>query len=98
MIRHCNRYKKLKPISQDCELYYYISGADNSLTQLNPVELIDEGQKEFGQYIIKQWEIKSDLNPYTHKRVVKVTMVLSRNFLREVAKMNFNVWALLFRP
>ena len=66
---------------QDCGLYYYISGADNSLTQLNPVELIDKGQREFGQYIINQWEMKSNVNPYTHKRVVKVTMVLSRNFL-----------------
>ena len=25
--------------------------------------------------------MNSDFNPYTHKRVVKVTMVLSRNFL-----------------
>ena len=40
---------------------------------LNPVELVDKGQKEFGQYIIKQWEMASDYNPYTHKRVVKVT-------------------------
>ena len=30
---------------QDCGLYYYISGADNLLTKLNPVELIDEGPK-----------------------------------------------------
>ena len=73
-------------VFQDCGLYYYISGADNSLTQLNPVELVDKGQKEFGQYIINKWEMNSDFNPYTHKRVVRVTMVLSRNFLREVAK------------
>ena len=83
MIRHCNRYKKLKPISQDCELYYYISGADNILTKLNPVELLDKGQKEFGQYIIKQWEMNPDFNPYTHKKVVKVTMVLSRKIITE---------------
>ena len=68
---------------QDCGLYYYISGADNSLTQLNPVELVDKGQKEFGQYIIKQWEMNSDVNPYTHKKVVKVTMVLSRKIIRQ---------------
>ena len=62
-------------------LYYYISGADNILTRLNPVELVDKGQHEFGQYIIKQWEMNSDFNPYTHKRVVKVTMVLSRKII-----------------
>ena len=64
-------------------LYYYISGADNILTQLNPVELVDKGQHEFGQYIIKQWEMNSDFNPYTHKRVVKVTMVLSRKIITQ---------------
>ena len=77
-------------------MYYYISGADNILTQLNPVELVDKGQKEFGQYIINQWEMNSDFNPYTHKRVVRVTMVLSRNFLREVAKNELNGGGILF--
>ena len=67
-------------------MYYYISGADNILTQLNPVELIDKGQKEFGQYIINMWEMNSDFNPYTHKRVVKVTMVLSRKIIKKYKK------------
>ena len=71
-------------------MYYYISGADNSLTQLNPVKLIDKGQKEFGQYIINQWEMSSDLNPYTHKKVVRVTMVLSRNF--------FSIFMVVYLP
>ena len=70
---------------QDCGLYYYISGADNSLTQINPVELVDKGQKEFGQYIIKQWEMNSDFNPYTHKKVVKITMVLSRKIITQTS-------------
>lgn len=63
---------------QDCSLYYYISGADNILTKLNPVQLVDKGPKDFGQYIINMWQMKSDFNPYTHKKVVRVNMVLSR--------------------
>ena len=64
---------------QDCSLYYYISGADNILTQLNPVDLVNKGPKDFGQYIINKWQQVADYNPYTHKRVVRVNMVLSRN-------------------
>lgn len=64
---------------QDCSLYYYISGADNILTQLNPVDLINKGPKDFGQYIINKWQQVADYNPYTHKRVVRVNMVLSRD-------------------
>ena len=78
-------------LSQDCDLYYYISGADNSLTHINPVELVDKGQKEFGQYIIKQWEMNSDYNPYTHKRVVKVTMVLSRKIIETTKIISKNI-------
>ena len=66
---------------QECGLYFYLSGADNKLTFLRPEEVIDRGPRDLGQYIIENWRIEASRNEYTDKRIVRVTMTLSRNFL-----------------
>ena len=63
---------------QECGLYFYLSGADNKLTDLHPEELVDKGPRNLGQYIVETWRIEAAREKYTRKKVVRVTMTLSR--------------------
>ena len=63
---------------QECGLYFYLSGADNKLTDLRPVKLVDQGPRDLGQYIVEGWRIAAAREEYTGKKVVRVTMTLSR--------------------
>ena len=58
---------------QLCSLQFYLKGADSNLTIMNPKEIINQGQKEFGQYVIQSWSIQSDVN-----NKIKVSMKLNR--------------------
>ena len=63
---------------QECGLYFYLSGADNKLTDLRPEKLVDQGPRDLGQYIVETWRIAAAREEYTGKKVVRVTMTLSR--------------------
>ena len=63
---------------QECGLYFYLSGADNKLTDLQPEKLVDKGPRDLGQYIVEAWRMEADREEYTGKKVVRVTMTLSR--------------------
>ena len=63
---------------QECGLYFYLSGADNKLTDLRPEKLVDQGPRDLGQYIVEGWRIAAAREEYTGKKVVRVTMTLSR--------------------
>ena len=62
--------------SQICSLKFYLEGADSNLTNILPREIINRGQKEFGQYVIKSWTMEAD---FTERKYIRVSMVLSRN-------------------
>ena len=58
---------------QVCSLVFSLQGADSNLTNINLRELNNEGQSEFGQYVILSWDVEN-----TNKKYVEVKMVLSR--------------------
>ena len=60
---------------QVCSLKFYLEGADSNLTNINPREILNKGQTEFGQYVIKSWTMEEEFN---RRKNIKVSLVLSR--------------------
>ena len=60
---------------QICSLQFYLQGADSNLTNINPREIINKGQSEFGQYVIQSWSMEEEFN---QRKTIRVSLVLSR--------------------
>ena len=68
--------------TQTCNMKFYISGAANNLTRLLPTLLIDNGPKEFGRYIVKDWIMIQGTDGYDiDKNKIEVKIVLDRKIV-----------------
>ena len=63
----------------DCRIDFYLPGVSRSLTDLTP-RIVNEGPAAFGQYLVEEWTIQSELDK-TMGKIVVVRLVLSRKFL-----------------
>ena len=64
--------------SQTCSIRYFIVGAANNLSNLVPLQLVDKGPRDFGQYIIESWTTRTDFDGETNEHKVVVEMILMR--------------------
>ena len=59
---------------------FYLPGVDNGLTDLVPLQFINDGPTEIAEYIIQDWLMET----YSHKEgfnTIRVKMILSRKIL-----------------
>ena len=62
--------------SQNCSFKFGLNGVDNYLTELQLGGLYNKGPSTFGQFIVKNWEIKSE--NFFGVKTIKVTLTLNR--------------------
>ena len=68
---------------QICSLKFYLAGADSNLTNIDSTQIIDDGQPEFGQYVIQSWSIEKVV-----RNRIKVSMKLNRK-LRSIVMVTY---------
>ena len=80
MVFVCNFDSTFYPFGRaaNCKIDFYLHGVSNSLTQLQP-RLIDKGPVAFGQYLVDQWTIETEVDKSVGK-IVAIRLFLSRKF------------------
>ena len=65
---------------EECYLQFFLEGAANTLVNFDPCIIKDSGPKVVNQYNIKEWRIEKSRMAGSGDTIVKVTLLLSRQF------------------
>ena len=65
---------------EECHLKFFLEGVANTLVNLDPCNIKDSGPLVVNQYNIKEWRIEKSRMAGSGDTIVKVTLLLSRQF------------------
>ena len=68
---------------QNCDMSFFITKNDNSLTNLTVDSLVNLGPATSGQFVISGWSMMSEMMENNNGKVITVHLGVRRNFLRE---------------
>ena len=65
---------------EECYLQFFLEGVANNLVNFDPCNIKDSGPSVVNQYNIKEWRIEKSTMAGSGDAIVKVTLLLSRQF------------------